>query len=256
MTTSAITYSLLLMRDNGRAYRFRFGLRLFRALCGTALLLPLLLGGVVWLGWRLYEDNAALNGQLRQLEEENKTLSATIRRLSNLERLLDMSENAKLSALQSQQAKLKAAALGPAPPEVPPQENPKDQTQDAILLDGAQQPQAPSIPAVDLKSVGVENLQIRRQGNTLRIALDLHNILQKNQIGGQVTCILKGSAGESFLLEVPKDVGVFRISRYKRIGFTSPVPAAARNLAAPTVILEISLEERGIVYRNEYPIEQ
>ena len=253
---TAVTYSLLLMRDNGRAYRFRFGLRLFRALCGTALLLPLLLGGIGWLGWHLYHDNAVLNGQLRRLEEENKTLTSTIRRLSNLERLLDMSENAKLSALQSQQAKLKAAAQGPMPLEVPPPENPKDQTQDAILLDVAQSPQASATPAVDLKSVGVENLRIRRQGTTLHVALDLHNILQKSQIGGQVSCILKGPTGESFLLELPKDVSVFRISRFKRVSFATPLPTVARGFAASTLILEISLEERGIVYRNEYPVEQ
>jgi hypothetical protein len=253
--TADANYSLLLMRDDGRIYRWRIGLRLFRVLCCIGLLLPLLLGGLGWLAWRLYQDNAPLNAQVLRLEDENRTLGATIRRLANLEQLLDLSENAKLSALQSQQAKLKAAAQ-PPPLEVPPQENPKDQTQDAILLDASQMPQTPPPPAVDLKCVGIENLQIRRQGNTIRVALDLHNILQKSQIGGQVACILKGSAGESFLLEIPKDVSTFRISRFKRIGFATPLPATARNLAAPTLVLEISLEERGIVYRNEYPVEQ
>jgi hypothetical protein len=248
--------SLLLMRDDGRTLRWRIGLRLFRALCLTIALLPLLLGGAGWLIWELYKDNTALNAQQRQLEQENKTLSAALRRLSNLEQLLDMPENAKLLALQSQQAKLKAAEQGALPPEVPPQENAKDRNQgDAISLEAVPSSQLSSAPTVDMKLVGVENVHARRLGDKLRIGLDLHNSQQKNQLIGYVVCTIKSVGGESLLLEIPKDVASFRINRFKRAIFAPVLPAAMRSLPTLTVMIEINLEERGVVYRNEYPIE-
>ncbi|MDR0466331.1 MAG: hypothetical protein LBH94_03125 [Deltaproteobacteria bacterium] len=248
-------YSLLLMRDNSRAYRWRIGLRLFRAMCCTIILMPLLLFGACWVIWLLYQDNAAVQSQLRHLEEENQTLSSMIKRLSNLEQLLDMSENAKLSALKNQQAKLRAAEQSAPPLEVPPPENPKDQNQgDAISLDALPPPSSAN-PTVDLKCVGIENFLARRQAGNLRISLDLHNILQKSQIGGYVSCTLKSATGEIIALDIPRDVAAFRISRFKRFVFSPTLPAAQRNTAAPTLVLEITLEERGVVYRNEYLVE-
>jgi hypothetical protein len=256
MSTGAY-YSLLLMLDDGHAHRWRIGRRLFRVLCCISVLLPLLLGGAGWLLWHLYQDNAGHHIQQRQLEEENKTLAATIRRLANLEQLLTMSENARQSALQNQQAKLRAAEQSAPPPETPPQENPKDRNQgDAIGLDGTQPAQPAPIVAVDLKCVTVENVQTRRQGNNLRISLDLLNALQKNQIGGHVACTLKSPTGEIFLLEIPRDIASFRISRLKRAVFAPVLPVAARNIPALSLVLEITLEEWGIVYRNEFPIDQ
>ena len=249
--------NLLLMRDDGRTRRWRISLRLFRALCLTGVLLPLLLGGTGWLVWILYKDNTAFSTQQRQLEQENKALSAALKRLSNLEQLLDMPESAKLLALQSQQTRLKVAEQGAPPPEVPPQENAKDQNQgDAISLEAVPSSQATSAPTVDMKLVGVENVHSRSVGDKLRIALDLHNSQQKNQLTGYVVCTLKGVGGENFLLEIPKEIASFRINRFKRAIFAPILPAAMRSLPALTVLIEINLEERGVVYRNEYPVER
>ena len=248
--------SLLLMRDDGRTLRWRIGLSFFRTLCCTVALLPLLLGAAGWLAWHLYEGNTALNAQLRQLEQENKTVSAALKRLANLEPLLDMPDSAKLLALQHQQAKLRAAELGAPPPEIPPQENIKEQNQgDAISLEAAPPPQPSSTPTVDMRLMGVENVHARRLGNSLRIALDLINAQQKNQLAGYVSCTVKSEGGESVALEIPRDVSSFRINRFKRAVFAPVLPAAMRNLPVLTVIIEINLEERGVVYRNEYPVE-
>jgi hypothetical protein len=247
-------YSLLLMRDDGRTLRWRVGLRFFRALCFIGVLLPLLLGGAGWLAWLLYEDNADLNTQLRQLEQENKSLSAALKRLSNLEHLLAMPETPKLLAVQSQQAKLKAAEQSAPPSEVPPQESAKDSSQgDAISLEAVPSSQVSANPSVDMKLIGVENVQARRMGDKLRIMLDLHNAQQKNQLAGYVVCTIKSVEGENVLLDIPRDVASFRINRFKRAVFVPVLPAALRGLPALTVLIEIHLEERGVVYRNEYP---
>ncbi|MDR2695242.1 MAG: hypothetical protein LBC79_02530 [Deltaproteobacteria bacterium] len=254
--TPGETYSLLLMRDDGRTRRWRIGLRFFRALCLTVVLLPLLLGGAGWLAWILYEDNMALNVRLRQLEQENKTVGAALKRLANLELLLDMPDNARLSALQSQQTMLRAAEQSTPPTEVPPPENIKDQNQgDAISLEAAAPVQAPSFPTVDLRLIGVENVHARRLGNSLRITLDLLNSQQKNQLAGYVSCTVQGTDSESFLLEIPKDIASFRINRFKRAVFAPVLPAAARSLPALTVLIEITLEDRGVAFRSEYPVE-
>jgi len=254
--SSGEKYSILLMRDDGRTMRWRIGLRFFRTLCLMVALMPLLLGGAGWLAWRLYEDNTAINAQLRQLEQENTTISATLKRLANLEQLLDMPDSPKLLALQNQQAKLKAAEHGAPAPEVPPQENIKDQNQgDAISLEAAPPPPPSSIPSVDMRLIGVENVHARRLGNSLRIALDLINSQQKNQLGGYVSCTVKGAGGESVVLEISRDVSSFRINRFKRAVFAPVLPAVMRNLPALTVLVEINLEDRGVVYRNEYPVE-
>ena len=250
-------YSLLLMRDDGRTLRWRISLRFFRALCFTVALLPLLLGVAGWLAWVLYDDNTALIAHMRQLEQENKTVNAAFRRLANLEQLLDMPDNARLLALQNQQAKVKAAEHGALSPEIPPQENIKEQNQgDAISLEAAAPPQPAAAPTVDMRLIGVENVHARRLGNnSLRIALDLINSQQKNQLAGHVSCTVKSETSEGVLLEIPREVSSFRINRFKRAVFAPALPAAMRNLPALTVLIEINLEERGIVYRNEYPVE-
>ena len=249
--------SLLLMRDDGSTRRWRVSLRLFHTLCLTGILLPLLLGGAGWLLWNLYKDNTALHTQQRQLEQENKTLSAALRRLSNLEQLLDMPEHAKLLALQSQQTMLKAADLGALPPELPPQESAKDQNHaDAISLEAVPSSQVSATPSMDMKLIGVENVHAHLLGDKLRIALDLHNSQQRNQLVGYVVCSIKNAGSESSLLEIPKDVASFRINRFKRAIFAPHLPAAMRALPTLTVMIEIHLEERGVVYRNEYPIER
>jgi len=255
--TSGEKCSLLLMRDDGCTRRWRVSLRLFHTLCFAVVLLPLFLGGAGWLIWNLYKDNTALHAQQRQLEQENKTLSAALRRLSNLEQLLDMPDHAKLLALQSQQTMLKVAELGTLPPEAPPQESAKDQNQaDAISLDAVPSSQVSSAPTVDMKLIGVENVRAHRLGDKLRIALDLHNAQQKNQLAGYVLCTVKSIEGESVLLEIPKDIASFRINRFKRAIFAPSLPAAMRNLSTLTVMIEIALEDRGVVYRSEYPVER
>ena len=254
--SSGEKYSLLLMRDDGRTLRWRIGLRFFRALCFMAALLPLLLGGAGWLAWYLYEDNTALNAQLRRLEQENTTVGAALKRLTNLEQLLDMPDSAKLLALQNQQAKTKAAEHGTPPLEIPPQESIRDRNQgDAISLEVAPPPQSSSAPTVDMRLIGVENVHARRLGNGLRIALDLVNAQQKNQLAGYVSCTVKSAGSESVLLEIPRDVSSFRINRFKRAVLAPTLPAAMRDQPVLTVLIEINLEERGVVYRNEYPVE-
>jgi hypothetical protein len=249
--------SLLLMRDDGRVIRWRISLRFFRALCFTAVLLPLLLGGAGWLAWTLRQDNTALNAQQVQLEQENLALSTELTRLANLGHLLDMPENAKLLALQSQQTRLRAAEQDEAPLEFPPQENIKDKNQgDAISLEATPSPQPSSSPSVDMRLIGVENVHARRLGDKLRIALDLHNSQQKSQLAGYVVCTVRSLAEENILLEIPKEVAAFRINRFKRAVFAPTLPAAVRGLSTPlTILIEINLEERGVVYRNEYPVE-
>ena len=255
--TSKEKCCLLLMRDDGRTRRWRVSLCLFRALCCTVILLPLLLGCAGWMIWNLYEDNTDLHIQQRQLEQENKTLSAALRRLSNLEQLLDMPDHAKLLALQNQQTMLKVAELDSLPPEVPPQENPKDQNQaDAISLEATPSSPPSSTPVIDMRLIGVENVHARRLGDKLRIALDLHNTQQKNQLSGHVLCTVKSMRGEPVFLEIPKDIASFRINRFKRAVFAPTLPAAMRNLPELTVTLEIHLEDRGVAYRNEYPVER
>ena len=257
--SSGEKYSLLLMRDDGRTRRWRVNLRLFRILCFTVALLPLFLGGAGWLLWLLYNNNMALNTQQHQLEQENKTLSTALKRLSNLEQLLDMPENATLLALQGQQARLKATEQGVPPPplETPPQENAKEQNhEDAISLEAVPSSQLSSAPTVDMKLVGVENVHARSLGDKLRIALDLYNSQQKNQLIGYVVCTLKSPGGENVLLEIPKDIASFRINRFKRAIFAPALPASMHNLPTLTVLIEINLEERGVVYRNEYPVER
>ena len=251
--------SLLLMRDDGRTRRWRIGLRFFRVLCFTAALLPLLLGGAGWLAWVLYKHNTELIAQHHELEQENTSLNAALKRLSNIAHLLEMPDNARLLALQSQQATLKAAEQGATPTDTdfPPQENPKEQNQgDAISLDATAPSQLSSAPTVDMRLIGVENVHVRRLGDALRIVLDLHNSQQKNQLAGYVSCSIKNAGGENLLLEVPRDVASFRINRFKRAVLAPALPAAVRSIPALTVTIEIYLEERGIVYRNEYPVDQ
>lgn len=246
--------TLMLMRDDGRSWRRRITVRSFCIFCALLALMPPLLAGAFWGVRQLCRSNAQLETRISELEQENAGIHSELTRLANLEQLLEMPGNAELFALQMQLAKNKAAEQTASLQESPPSREAKDQSRnDAASAEGA--PAAVS-PAVDRGLISVENVHARFvSGDKLRIALDLHNSQQKRQLAGYVACSVKNLRGEIQPLEIPKDVANFRINRFKRAVLAPRLPAAMRTPSL-TVIVEIHLEDQGVVYRNEFLVER
>lgn len=256
MSAPAEKCTFMLLHDDGRSISRRATLRSVRLLCAAIALLPPLLGAACWFAWKLHKENDALEAVGLQLEQENSRLSAELNRLSNLEQLLEMPDNAEQLALRTQQARNRAAEQ--PQPVAPPSETPAAQEQkDASKPEPGSSDGPPlSSPSVDMKVIGVENVHARLlPGDKVRIALDLHNNQQKSQLTGHVACIGKTAQGDIYPLEISKEISSFRINRFKRAVFAPRLPASAR-ASTSTVIVEIHIEDRGVVYRNEFPIER
>jgi hypothetical protein len=251
--------TLLLMRDDGRIMRCRVSFRFFRVLCVVLALMFPLAGGLCLLVRELYQANQDLDARFLRMEQENLSLAAQVQRLSNLEQVLEMPAAAVRLALQSRQAKNRAAAVQDAAAtpaqESPPPGEQKDAGQVPEAAATTTEPSPSSFPPVDMGLIGVENVHIRSMsGDKLRISLDLQNAQQRGQLAGHVACSAK-SKNEIYPLEISKENAAFRINRFKRALFIPQLPVAVRN-ADFTVIVEIHFEERGLVYRNEFPVER
>ena len=243
--------SLLLMRDDGRTMRHRMSLRLLCALCVFIALLPPLLGAACWLAFELHRENSAINLQLNQLEQENHNTVAELKRLSKLEHLLAMPDTASMQALNAQQAKNRMQEQ-----EAAAQSENNTQADAAADKNTTTQP-AQTADNVDLKLIGVENVHARLlAGNKLRIHLDLLNAQQKGQLVGRVVCLARNADGASEALDIPKDLASFRINRFKRAVFMPALPESMNKQPGLVVVVEILLDEQGLVYRNEFPVEK
>ena len=241
--------SLLLMRDDGRTLRWRMSLRLLCALAASlALLLPLL-GAACWMVWDLHREKNAINLQLNQLEQENTHTVAELKRLSRLEHLLALPTAASMQAIQAQQAKNRMLGDSGAQADTGLQAESTPQ-------DPNEQAGQGSTNNIDLKMIGVENVHARLlAGNKVRINIDLLNTQQKNQLAGHVICLIKNAQNDSKTLEIPNDIASFRINRFKRAVFVPVLPESMRKQPGLMVIIEIQLDERGLVYRNEFPVD-
>ena len=236
--------TLLFMRDGGQPLRFRMR---FRRLCGICVLIALLFPLAVItfrLAWKWHATIDELQMQVHLLEQERDRISVELVRLAHLKDFLEMPDNAARLALRMQQTGAKEAEQLPEMP-----------LQEQALETPAREAAGVATPTVDMSLVGVENVQARLlPGYKMRIAMDLRNPQQKNHLIGHVVCAVKNTQGDIMPLEIAQDVAELRLNNFKRAVFVSTLPSAMRNTNI-SVLVEIHLEERGLVYRNEFPAE-
>ena len=121
----------------------------------------------------------------------------------------------------------------------------------------AEGPGHEEFPALDTGRVIVGNVQVRAMGErTIRVSADLRNPENEPLLSGEVTAILLTANGERLPLSfTPKEVGSFRISRFKRTVMQAPVPRGA-NVVNSQVILEVRDQGGNPLYRNIFAVQR
>lgn len=238
--------SLLVLRDNGVAWRCRMRAGLLATLLVLATLMPLLAGVGSWLSWTLWRENRVLSEDAVRLEKEWMTARATAERLSNLETLL-RADTPEAGAVLQNMARRAAESLPAA----------KQTVGTAPTASTQEGPGHSEFPVVDTKVVTVENAAARLMGNRkLRLTLDLRNPDLKRPVSGSIRAVLVTADGESLPLEIPEESGDFRISRFKRAVLLPALPPGVTGVPNAMVIIEVMEEGGALAYRNIFPVER
>lgn len=241
---------IILMRDNGPRRSFRLRRSHFFALVIFFACMPFLCAVLAWQCWGLWQENASLRANMQRFEMDCQTAQATAERLQNFEELL------REEGVQGRELLLRRLARGGADAQA---------QEGAAGAEPAQAASAPlgegpgheDFPEVDTGRVKVTNVQARAlRGNGLRIGLDLRNTETQKLLAGTVSATLVTASGQKCPLAFdPEDVGNFRISRFKRAVMVARVPDQY-SLVNAQVILEVTEQDSGLIYRNIFAVER
>ena len=236
--------NIVFMRDNGPRRSIRVRRSHFYLFIAFFTALPFICAGLALLCWKLWQGNLVLQQNVDKFEAEYQLAAIKAERLQNLEVLLEEESVPARELILRRLAPEKSLTAMEM-------ENPAVQAAEAAQ-DG---PGHAEFPAIDSGKVKVSNVVASaRQGNRIRISLDLHNPDPDKALAGEVRAVLVTAAGEEKELAfMPEDVGAFRINRFKRTVITARAPADA-NLANSEIVLEVKNPENEILYRNIYQV--
>lgn len=239
--------SIIVMRDNGPRRSFHFRRSNFFLMLVFFGCLPFLCLLLVTQCWLLWQENVKLRDSMERSETEFQAISSRAERLENLEDLL-REENAPGLRILTRQ--LAGNAVNVTQIE-------KGLEQSASLPEADEGPGHEEFPTLDTGRVVVNNVQVRtRRGNNLRIGLDLRNPENESLLSGTIEAALITANGERRALEFkPRDVCLFRISRFKRTVMNASVPRSV-SLINAQVILEVKDQENKPIYRNIFAVQQ
>ena len=244
---------IILMRDNGPRRSFRLRRSSFFALVIFFACMPVLCAVLAWQCWNLWQENASLRANMQRFEMDCQTAQATAERLQNFEELL------REEGVQGRELLLRRLARAGADAQAPEGAASGGEPGHAAGASTAlgEGPGHEDFPVVDTGRVKVANVQARAlRGNGLRIGLDLRNTETQKLLAGTVSAILVTASGQKCTLAFdPEDVGNFRISRFKRAVMVARVPDQY-SLVNAQVILEVTEQDSGLIYRNIFAVER
>ena len=251
-------YNFLLLHDDGAAKSFRISRRAVRILMLIGVLLPLVGGVGIWIGWQAWQDRQAWEEEERVLQQEMADLRTQIDRLTHIDRLIQLSEAGQLpEALPNP-----ASAVSFSPP---PAENGQIATQPASVSAASDVSQAeasrqgPPEETFDPDKLAVDSGQVRidaasahlSKDRRLRVRLDLYNESGR-QIAGTLLFFLQ--TADETRTALPHSDAAFRISRLKRFAPVLEIPNSVGDLAKAALVVEVVNSEKALLFRQFYPI--
>lgn len=274
------SYSLLLMRDDGKTRSLRFSLGTLRFLCALMILCPLLLGLFGWFSvdiWLRYSD---LRKQRQTTTEKLTQARIELERLQTLADIMQKNEPEKLLLQQQTIQKNKPKTI--VEPSVAPKAQPESSQGEAIAeaasdsSEPAAQTNVPPAPQGDSNAPptppesagntilinpidnGMSNIDnvkaIRTATNTLDVSFDLINTTGGRALEGDIAFFFQQGATPLQALEDAGDHS-FRIIRFKAVKTKLPLTSPANPAVQERVIIEIKAKNGEIIYRSAFPVE-
>lgn len=246
------------MRDDGETRSVRMRRSVLFFLIYTCILMPFALAGLVWFGVHTWLAHKTLVAYHDAMQQEYLIAKATAARLADIERLLQRNDPAHNSQVLQNVRRADMQDM--------PQSPESDTANQSVLtsqpssamdqFDTADGPGHSEFPGVNTGKIQVENVVVRlMSGRNLRISLDLNNPDTANLVGGKIVCTLITASGQALPLRVfPQAADDFRISRFKRVVLTAPLPPNTSATDAQ-IVLEVKPEGGGpVLYRNIYAV--
>ncbi|MDR3319701.1 MAG: hypothetical protein LBS77_01815 [Desulfovibrio sp.] len=246
-------FSIVIMSDKTRhSFRMRGGL--FYALLCVVACLPLLVVGLGWFSYRVWQENNHLRDSTLRFKDDFQKARSTAERLENMEKLFSES---------TAQGKDVLARRLAAPDESGPLTRPDTPAKADNGPAQTPQPQPPSMQgeflAVNTGYVRVDNVQVRvLHENRLRIALDLRNADDQKLAVGRISAVLLTADGDGARHELAfasDHAGNFRIRQFLRTVMLA-ILSPQMSLVNAQVVLEVRKEDSAVVYRDIFAVEQ
>lgn len=238
-------FNLLLIHDDGRAFKFRISGRTMQF--GIVASLVLILGGIcgIWFGSVLWQENRKLNRIERNLQQEMAELNVQVERLQNMELLYKRSKSQTAETYP-------IAVISPEPiaadedDDLPPDTHPE-------TIHVMQRPDImanPDLSEINTKAVRVVNMSVRISSERTLISMDLHNDTQ-SQLSGNAVFSFISENGDHMPLSYEDQY--FRISRFKKVVATTTLPATGGNISNAALLVEIKSSDGTLMFRKLYP---
>lgn len=259
--SSASKFSLIVMYDDGRTRQMRVSRRLLHFLGAVFVILPLVGVLGIWSALTAWQDIRSWQQEKTSVQNRMDDMRIRLERLSILENLLEGQENLKLRPVR--------AAVAPAADTRPDNRAAKDGAEGrkssslppeaAAAGMPASPDRAEAVPAdspriVDMGKIRVENMRARLlDRRRIRAGVDLYKVGNGgSQLSGETVFSLQTADGRLFPLF--NEDAPFRISRFKKVVTTSPLPVPMADLKNARIVIEVSVEG-AIIYRNTFSIE-
>ena len=256
--------SLIIMHDDGHTRRVRLSRSLLRSLVVLVVLLPFFGVGGAWIGYEAWRLHGEWQLEKRELMARLSENTIALERLSNIETLF---KSTRATPLTSGEVGAGPQRAGDKNADKTAEKADKTAEGSASPVPGpAGSPQAVGPPGengihevdnqliVDTGVVRVENVVPRLvDPRKLRITVDLYNAeTAGQQLSGQVRFYVLTGDGQEWKLAA--DDAQFRISRYKKVVATSPLPGTLNDVANAAVKIEVVVAD-SVVFRKLYPVE-
>lgn len=241
--------NIILMRDNGPRRSFHIRRSNFVLLLVFFLSLPFITVILSSQCYMLWQENTRLREGIERFETDYQDAETRAERLENLEQFL------REDNVPGREPLLRQLAGKPVPHDDSQKED--EQQESGSGAEMAEGPGHEEFPALDTGRVIVGNVQARAMGErTIRVSADLRNPENEPLLSGEVTAILLTANGERLPLNfTPKEVGSFRISRFKRTVMQAPIPRGA-SVVNSQVILEVKDQGGNPLYRNIFAVQR
>jgi hypothetical protein len=273
MKKRAGKYNFLLLHDDGEAKSFRISRRAICILIAIVVLLPIVGGCGVWLGWQVWHERQEWEQEERLLQQEINNLRVQLERLHHIERMISVYESGQLpggggdgraTAESGSDAASIAAAIaaasgasGATMPQSAEGGNGGGQSASATPPGDAAQGQPGDKPDPDKAVVNTGQMRmdavsvILSRDRRLRVSIDLYNDVGR-LIAGTLQFYLLTVDGTRTPL--PYDEAAFRISRFKKVAAILTIPGSVGDLTNAALAVEAVSSEKTLLLRQFYPI--
>ncbi|MFW5499944.1 MULTISPECIES: hypothetical protein [unclassified Maridesulfovibrio] len=224
-------YNVLFMRDDDTVKRYRLSPFWLKVLFWVVFMLAVCAGAGAWAGYTFWSENDQLKQEKIELQKALNDASVQLERLENVNKILDSYDPNELQSLLAA---------------VPVEEK-----------------RVESTPVVDLNKLlfyknlmraGVENVKVRKSGDSLALSFDLNNLQTASALSGLATVELIENNGKGVQIKANRNDMSFHIQRFKVVRTRFGLPSGKSLKDVYGIRLMITTKKGELIFSEVYPL--